>query len=60
MLNAYNELEKVEGDYKVDDTLEVADGLGEGGYASYYVYENGVGGFNTTGFTKYSPSKFIQ
>ena len=24
MLNAYNELEKVEGDYKVDDTLEVA------------------------------------
>ena len=24
-----------------DDTLEVADGLGEGGYASYYVYENG-------------------
>ena len=24
-----------------DDSLEVADGLGEGGYASYYVYENG-------------------
>lgn len=24
-----------------DDTLEVADGLGEGGYASYYIYENG-------------------
>ncbi len=25
-----------------DDTLTVADGLGEGGYASYYIYENGV------------------
>ena len=25
-----------------DDTLNVADGLGEGGYASYYIYENGV------------------
>ena len=24
-----------------DDSLEVADGMGEGGYASYYVYENG-------------------
>ena len=24
-----------------DDSLNVADGLGEGGYASYYVYENG-------------------
>ena len=24
-----------------DDSLEIADGLGEGGYASYYVYENG-------------------
>ena len=24
-----------------DDSLEVADGLGEGGYASYYIYENG-------------------
>ena len=24
-----------------DDTLEIADGLGEGGYASYYIYENG-------------------
>ena len=23
-----------------DDSLEVADGMGEGGYASYYVYEN--------------------
>lgn len=30
-----------------DDTLEVADGLGEGGYASYYVYENGVPKMNT-------------
>jgi endo-alpha-1,4-polygalactosaminidase (GH114 family) len=25
-----------------DDTLRVADGLGEGGYASYYIYEDGV------------------
>ena len=24
-----------------DDSLEIADGLGEGGYASYYIYENG-------------------
>jgi TM1410 hypothetical-related protein len=24
-----------------DDSLNVADGLGEGGYASYYIYENG-------------------
>lgn len=25
-----------------DDTLRVADGLGEGGYASYYIYEDGA------------------
>lgn len=25
-----------------DDSLNVADGLGEGGYASYYLYDNGV------------------
>jgi hypothetical protein len=25
-----------------DDSLNVGDGLGEGGYASYYIYENGV------------------
>ena len=30
-----------------DDTLSVADGLGEGGYASYYIYENGVPKPNT-------------
>ena len=30
-----------------DDELSVADGLGEGGYASYYVYENGVPKMNT-------------
>ncbi len=30
-----------------DDTLNVADGLGEGGYASYYVYENGYPKMNT-------------
>lgn len=30
-----------------DDTLQVADGLGEGGYASYYIYENGVPKMNT-------------
>lgn len=24
-----------------DDSLNIADGLGEGGYASYYIYENG-------------------
>lgn len=30
-----------------DDSLSTADGLGEGGYASYYVYENGVPKMNT-------------
>ncbi len=30
-----------------DDSLNVADGLGEGGYASYYVYENGFPKMNT-------------
>ena len=30
-----------------DDTLTVADGLGEGGYASYYIYENGLPKENT-------------
>ena len=40
-----------------DSTVTIAEYF-EANYASY-VYENGVGGFNTTGFTKYSPSKFI-
>ena len=30
-----------------DDALHVADGLGEGGYASYYIYENGRPKMNT-------------
>ena len=30
-----------------DDTLNVGDGLGEGGYASYYIYENGQPKMNT-------------
>ena len=30
-----------------DDSLNVGDGLGEGGYASYYIYENGVPKPNT-------------
>ena len=30
-----------------DDVLSIADGLGEGGYASYYIYENGVPKENT-------------
>ncbi|MBR4419383.1 MAG: endo alpha-1,4 polygalactosaminidase, partial [Clostridia bacterium] len=30
-----------------DDSLNTADGLGEGGYASYYIYENGSPKMNT-------------
>ena len=30
-----------------DDGLNVGDGLGEGGYASYYIYENGAPKLNT-------------
>lgn len=30
-----------------DDEMSVADGLGEGGYASYYIYEGGVPKMNT-------------
>lgn len=30
-----------------DDSLNTGDGLGEGGYASYYIYENGVPKTNT-------------